>query len=341
MKTKITIHDIAKRLKITSATVSRALNDSPEISEKTKKIVRREADKLNYQRNKVATSLRSGRSNIIGVIIPSAENIFFGSVIHGISNLATTLGFDVLIYQSNELSKNEIQGVETFISSNVDGILASLAKDTQHYDHFLKAQRTGIPVVLFDRVLNNAEIPSVVIDDYRGAYMATDHLIRQGYKKIAHIAGPLNIKAFKDRLNGYKAALKAHKIKFNPAWIATSTITIDSGKEATKKLLSLATKPDAIVAVEDLTALGVLKELKLQKIKVPQQFGVFGFCNAPFSEHVTPGISSIDQRTVMMGEEAFRLIFDIITHKPKNKPTKIILDPLPVIRESSMRKDLL
>jgi LacI family transcriptional regulator len=337
VKTRTTIHDIGKNLGLTPATVSRALNDSSEISDKTKDIVRAEAKRLNYQRNKIASSLRSGRSNVIGVLIPSAEHVFFGSVILGISNLATEYGYDVLIYQSNEMSKNEVKGVNAFLSANVAGILASVAKDTEDYSHFISARKRGTPVVFFDRANDSLGIPSVVIDDFKGAYLATEQLILQGYKRVAHITGPLNIQAFRERLEGYKAALRKYKMKMNAKFIIEGNISIESGKENTRKLLSLHNPPDAIFAVEDLTALGTLKELKRQRIHVPKKFGVFGFCNDGFSAHVTPSISSIDQQTIVMGQEAFRLIHEVINQTIK-RDKKIILEPLLFIRESSQRK---
>lgn len=339
MKTKTTIHDIARKLGFTSATVSRALNDSNEISERTKKIVQAEAKRLNYQRNKLASSLRLGRSNVVGVIIPSAEHVFFGSVVHGISNMATQLGFDVLIYQSNEMSHMEAQGVKAFLSAHVDGILASVAKDTVDYSHFIDAKKSGVPIIFFDRANDSLGMPCVVIDDFKGAYLATEHLIKEGYKRISHINGPLNIQAFRRRLDGYKAALRDNKIKFNPEFVVPGNISIESGKQAMRQLLSLKTPPDALFAVEDTTALGATKELKRQKIKIPDEFGVFGFCNDGFSEHVTPSISSIDQQAVVMGQEAFRLMSDLINDNiRKDTSRKVVLEPRIIVRESSKRR---
>lgn len=339
MKNRTTIHDIAKSLKLTPATVSRALNNSSEISEKTKKIVVAEARRLNYKRNKVATSLRSGRTNVIGVIIPTAEHPFFGSVIHGISNLATAYGYDLIIYQSNELSENDAKGVNAFLSANVDGILASMAKDTTDFSHFREVRKEKIPLVFFDRTNDELGVPSVVIDDHKGGFLATEHLIKEGYKRIAHISGPLNIQAFRKRFEGYKAALKKYKISYNPKFLIEGNVSIESGAECTKKLMALPEPPDAIFTSEDFTALGALKELKARRISVPSRCGLFGFCNELFTEYVTPSVSSMDQRTVEMGEAAFRLINELITSKGRKKIEKqIILDPIPVFRQSSSRQ---
>ena len=179
MEAKTTIHDIARELNTTASTVSRALNDHPSISLATKKAVNQTAHKLNYRQNRIAASLRLGKSKILGVIIPSAEINFFGSVVHGIEKIANENGYNVLLYQSNELPDFEKKGIETFLRSRVDGVLASIAKETTRPDHFLEIKKRGIPLVLFDRADDDLGISSVVINDYKGAFKATEHLILQ------------------------------------------------------------------------------------------------------------------------------------------------------------------
>jgi LacI family transcriptional regulator len=339
LKKRTTLHDLAKELSITPATVSRALSDHPEISARTKEMVKAAALRLDYNRNNIASSLRSGKTHLIGVMIPTAELNFFGSVIHGISNIASAHGYDVLIHQSNESYDYEVKGIKAFMSARVDGIIASLARDTMDYSHLLNVKDINIPLVLFDRINGDLGIPSVVVDDYRGAYMATEHLIKQGYRRIAHISGPQHLKAFNDRLKGYLGALQANQITWNPDFIYQGNISLASGKEGVRSFMKLAEPPDAVFAVEDTTALGALKELKDQGVKVPEQFGLFGFCNDMVGEHITPSLSTVDQQTVVMGEEAFKLLYNII-HEKENAvsyPQKIVLDPLPVFRESSLK----
>lgn len=339
-KNSITLSDIASELKMTAATVSRALSDHPEISTKTKNIVREAAERLNYNPNRIASSLRSGKTHIIGVIIPTAENAFFGSVIHGITNVASQNGYSVLIHECDENYDLEVKGISTFIGARVDGIIASLSRNTVNYDHFLEVKKRNIPLIFFDRV-PDLDMPSVVIDGYHGAFRATQHLIDQGYKLIAHISGPTYIQTFADRQNGYLAALKANGITPDPAHIYAGNISIASGMEGLDALLGLANPPDAIFAAEDFTALGVLKALKSRKIQVPSEFGIFGFCNDIFSEHTTPSLSTMDQQTVTMGQEAFRLLQEIIHGDVKNFNglNKTVVEPIPVIRESSLRKN--
>src|ERR1700737_495891 len=206
---KTTIQDIAKVLNITAATVSRALNDHPGIKEATKKAVRETATRLNYRHNKIASSLRLGKSNIIGVIIPSAEINFFGSVVHGIEKIANENNYNVLIYQSNELYENEKKGVQTFLQSRVDGVLASISKETLNMDHYSEIKKRGVPLVLFDRASDALGVSSVVVDDYAGAFEATKHLIEQGCHRIAHIGGQQHVSIFNQRLKGYVDALNA------------------------------------------------------------------------------------------------------------------------------------
>ena len=341
MKNRITIQHLAKELNSTPATVSRALNNHPRISADTKKVVLELADRLNYRRNQLASSLRSGKSETIGVIIPSAEINFFGSVIHGIESIANTAGYNILIYQSNESPEYEIRAIESFIGAKVDGILASVAKETVDFTHFAALKNRGIPLVFFDRTNQSLNIPSVVVDDFKGGYLATEHLINQGYKRIAHIAGQQHLKIFEDRLKGYKAALKYYGFAIDEQLIYNGNVSISAGKEAMKHFFRLQKKPDAVFAVEDFTALGVIKAAKEMKINIPGELGVIGFANEAFDEHITPSLSSIDQQTTLMGKEAFTLLLDLINDKNTNhmKKCDIVLEPLPKFRESSLRNE--
>ncbi|HEY2720682.1 MAG TPA: LacI family DNA-binding transcriptional regulator [Chitinophagaceae bacterium] len=338
MSLKVTITDIANKLKTTPATVSRALNDHPSISEKRKKIIRETALRLNYKRNRIASSLRSGQTGLIGVIIPSAQINFFGSVVHGIESVANENGYNIIMYQSNESMEFEAKGIEAFLSARVDGILVSIAKDTTEYSHFLAAKSSNVPIVFFDRTNMDLGIHSVVIDDYKGAFIATSHLIEQGFKRVAHIAGPSHLKIFDDRLKGYIDALRKRKMNIDFNLIFPGDVSIDAGKKGVKHFLSLDNPPDAIFAVEDFTALGAIKELKEHKIKIPGDFGVMGFANEAFGEHITPTLSTIDQQTVEMGKESFRLLLQLINKtQGQSLPQKIILDPVPIFRESSQK----
>ena len=264
---------------------------------------------------------------------------FFGSVVHGIESIANKSGYNVLIYQSNESSEHEAKGIETFLSARVDGIMVSIAKDTKEYSHFIAAKKSNIPIVFFDRSNINLGIQSVLVDDYKGAFIATKHLIEQGYKKIAHISGPSHLKIFNDRLQGYMGALKEHHIAIDSQLIFQGDVSVEAGRSGIRHFLELPDRPDALFAVEDFTALGAIKELKDNGISIPTDFGVIGFANEKFGEHITPTLSTIDQQTVQMGKESFLLLMQLMNGDATNLAIdkSVILDPIPIFRNSSMR----
>jgi LacI family transcriptional regulator len=342
---RITIHDIAKKLNTSPSTVSKALNDHPSISTATKELIKTAAQNLNYKQNRLASSLRSGRTNIIGILIPSSEIGFFAAVVHGIERIARSKGYNVLLFQSNEMGEYEVEGIETLLMTSVDGIIASVAKETTNYDHFLEVKKRKVPLVLFDRTKDELAAPSVVVDDFKGAFMATEHLIQQGYTRIAHISGPQHIKIFNDRLCGYVEALRVNNLRVDDDLIRYGKNSVESGRAGAEWLFSRTKKPNAIFAAEDFTALGALQYAKQQGFKMPQQVGLIGFGNESFSPYVTPALSTIDQQAAQMGEEAFQLFIEALAFKNADngldlqemEPKKIVLDPVLLVRESSQR----
>ena len=340
MPNRTTIKHIAVELNLTPATISRALNDHHRISGKTKRLVNETASRLNYRQNKIASSLRTGRTHTIGVIIPSARINFFGSVVHGIETHANANNYRTLIYQSEESAQLEIKAIEAFLDARVDGILASLAKDVSDFSHYTQLKKRNVPLVFFDRSNDSLNFPSVVVDDFKGAYDATSHLIQQGYKRIAHLAGPQQFQIFQNRFRGYKAALIAHGISQEETLIYSGDISIDAGLKAADYFLQLSHPPDAIFSVEDFSALGLIKRFKERNVRIPQDIGIIGFANEDFDEYITPTLSSIDQQTVKMGQEAFRMLLGIIEGgaSASSLPNKIVLDPIPFYRESTLRE---
>lgn len=339
---KVTLTDIARELNITAATVSRALSNHPAIKESTKQSVREVAEKLRYQPNKIASSLRLGKSNIIGVIIPSAEINFFGSVVHGIEKVASEKNYNVLIYQTNESYDYEKRGVQTFLQSQVDGVLASISKETINLDHYIELKRRGIPLVLFDRAIDTLEVASVVVNDYAGAFAATKHLVSQGCRRIAHIGGQQHVSIFNQRLKGYIDALNVHNIPVDDDLIIYGKVSIQSGKECMNKLLALKERPDAVFAVEDFTALGAVQAMKAADVNIPGDIAIIGFANEPFGEYMSPSLSTVNQQTVHMGEAAAELFFDLLANRNQagQQPRKLILEPELICRQSSMKKGL-
>jgi len=315
MKKQITLQDIADALQTTRATVSRALNNDDSIGREMKKKVAAMAQQLGYRNNRIASSLRSGKSHIVGVLVPSAEISFFGSIVHGIDQIAREHGYSILLIQTEESQEKEIKGIDTLLALKVDGILASLTKETKDENHFHHALAEGTPVVLFDRVGNNSDIPCVVNNDFQGAMEATAHLIEKGYRKIAHIGGPQHLPIFEKRFLGYKAALSEAKIKFEQNWFVEGNVSIESGEKIVKEWLQKGFVPDAIFAVEDYTALGALNALKAANIKIPETMGLIGFANELFGKYITPTLSTMDQQTELMGKKAMELLLDILQQK--------------------------
>ncbi|MFT3702890.1 MAG: LacI family DNA-binding transcriptional regulator [Agriterribacter sp.] len=337
MKQLTTIHDIARELNIAVATVSRALNNHPAVKDTTRKAVQQTAKRLNYQPNKIATSLRLGRSRIVGVIIPSAEINFFGSVIHGIEKVMSQKGYSVLIYQSNELYEFEKKGIETFLRSQVEGVLASISKETINLEHYSALKVRNVPLILFDRANDSLGVPSVVVDDYQGAFAATRHLIEQGCRRIAHIGGQQHVAIFNQRLRGYIDALNVHNIPVNDDLIVYGKVSIQSGNECMQYLLDK--NPDAVFAVEDFTALGAVQAIKSAGKRIPEDIAVVGFANEAFGEYITPTLTTVNQQTNRMGEESANLFFDIL-HAGESfggSPQKLILQPELICRQSSLK----
>ena len=338
MSQPATILDIARELNIAVATVSRALNDHPAVKDTTRKAVQQMAKKLNYHPNKIATSLRLGRSKIVGVIIPSAEINFFFFVIFFIEKVMSENGYNVLIYQSNELYEFEKKGVETFLRSQVEAVLASISKNTINLDHYAALKKRNVPLILFDRANDSLGVPSVVVDDYRGAFNATRHLIEQGCVRIAHIGGQQHVTIFNQRLRGYIDALKVHNIPVDDNLIVYGKVSIESGRECMNQLLSQ--NIDAVFAVEDFTALGAIQSIKAANKKIPGDIAIVGFANEAFGEYITPSLSTVNQQTVHMGEEAAKLFFEIKNNKEWSKipSPKQVLQPELICRQSSIKK---
>ncbi|WP_423147092.1 LacI family DNA-binding transcriptional regulator [Rubrolithibacter danxiaensis] len=336
---KVTIHDIARELNITFSTVARALNDNPAISEATKKAVKETAKRLNYRQNKLASSLRSGRSNIIGIIVPSLDVSFFSSVVHGIEKIINQYGYSVLLYQSNESFNQETKGIETFLQSRVDGILASVSIETTDYEYYEEIKKRKVPLLLFDRDLKELNVPAVTVDDYRGGFIATEHLIKKGYTRIVHLGSNQNLSIFKERERGYADALKFHNIPVNEDLIIKGKLSVEFGREAIHQLILPGQSFDAVFAQEDFTGLGAMQQLKESGIKVPEEIGVIGFANEAFGAYVSPALSTIDQQTIRMGEEVALLFMRMLKDENPEPviPEKKVLDPILIERESTNR----
>ncbi|MBX0332630.1 LacI family transcriptional regulator [Pontibacter sp. HSC-14F20] len=338
-KTKVTIHDIAEKLNITASTVSRALNDNPRISDATKKAVLKTAKQLNYQPNNIAAALRHGKSYIIGVIVPTADRYFFASVVRGIEEIANNLNYKVIICQSYDNYEKEVQTIEALLNARVDGIIASIGKNTENFDHFKKVQSKGIPLVLFDRTTDELEVSQVMIDDYLGAYKTVEHLIQQGCKRIAHFTSPKKVSVFKERLRGYTDALRDYDIPYDEQLVIKGDLQLEDGREGMKKLLKLKQMPDAVFSASDYAAMGAMQVLKERDIQIPQQVALAGFSNEPFTSFTDPPLTTVDQRSIKMGNITAELFFEHFKSGEKGIVSqKTVLKPELIARKSSLRK---
>lgn len=338
MSRKTTIHDIADELGITASTVSRALNGNPRISEHTRNKVLKIAHELNYEHNQVASALRSGRTQLIGLLVPSINRSFFSSIIRGVEEVANSLGYHVIVSPSYEDLDNEKRVVKAFLSARVDGIIGSIGKNTRSFEHFQDVLNRGLPLVLFDRTTSHLQTSQVVIDDYQGAYLATTHLIKQGCRKIAHFTSEQKIDIYQDRLRGYVNALKNHEMVFDESLVFKGNLQLEDGQKHTRDLLASPQNFDGIFSASDYAAMGAMQVLKENGIKIPKEVSLVGFLNEPFTVFTDPPLSSVNQFPIEMGQIAANLFFEVLNSDQKKFiPRKTVLQPELIIRESSQR----
>jgi len=336
MKTpQLTIKDIARSLNVSISTVSRALKDHPDISQETKDMVRNYAEKFNYRPNVLALSLRRQRSYSIGLIIPAIVHHFFSSVISGIEELAHKEGYNLIICQSNENQYREMINLQTLTDHRVDGILVSLSKTTQSYEHFSDALDNGMPIVFFDRVCADLQADKVVTDDFEGGFIATDYLVSKGCKNIVHLAAPQHLQIGSDRRNGYCEALRKAGIEVREDRI----LKCDTREEVLtlkNHILNLAPELDGIFAVNDSTAITVIQILQQNGFRIPEDISVIGFGDGPNASIIKPELTTIVQKGYEMGRESVKLLLQRLNNPAAdiNFQTKVFKPSLK-IRQSA------
>lgn len=331
----VTIKDIARELKISASTVSRALKNHPDISEETKLAVNELAKKLNYQPNALALSLKQRRSSTIGVIIPEIVHYFFSSVISGIEDVAYDAGFNVIICQSNERYDREVANARTLLANRVDGILVSVSKETRDYNHFYNLRDHEVPLVFYDRVVPGFDADQIIIDDLDAAYRATKHLIDGGFKKIFHFAGPQNLLIGQQRKQGYINALIEAGIEVKNEWIIEAD-NFEKARNAAIKILEDKIPIDGIFAVNDLTAIGAMQTLQKRGVKIPHEIAIVGFSDGRLSGITDPTLTSVDQHGYEMGTMATEMLLKRIAAKDDYPYETKILNANLIIRGSSV-----
>jgi len=336
---EVTIYDIAKKLKISPATVSRGLKDHPRISKKTKKKIFELADKIGYRQNHFARNLRNQKTDTIGVIVPRLNSQFMSAVIAGIESLANKEGYNIVISQSSELSSKEAANAKTLFNNRVDGLLASLAYDTKELSHFDAFFKKNIPVVFFDRVMDHDNSTNVLIDNRKAAYEATKHLIQQGCKRVIHITAPPQQNVYIDRLKGYKQALAEHHLKFREEDVIIGNLSMEAGADAADAILKMKSLPDGVFVANDNAAVGCMLALKQKGIKIPDDIAFVGFNNDPLCCIIEPNLSTINYSGHEVGEVAARHLINHLTGVSVIHNTNtIILRSELIIRASSLKK---
>jgi len=337
-KKEITIYDLAKRLDISPTTVSRGLKDHPAININTKKRILDLAKELGYRSNTFASNLRKQNTNTIGVIIPRLDG-FMSSVISGIERIVNNAGYNLVITQSFESLDKEITNATTMFNSRVDGLIVSLSNDTKDLNHFKNFIKKGVPLLFFDRIAEDFPSTKVVIDNFKGGYTATKHLIEQGCKNILHITGTLNGKVYRDRFEGYKKALEDHQIAYHPEMFISNCLSEDKVIDYLRNtILKRKDLPDGIFITNDFTAAFVIKVLKEEGIKVPDDVAIMGFNNDQVSKVTEPPISTINYPSVEMGESIARILINHFEGRGDLSITNtVVLNTELVIRGSSLK----
>lgn len=332
----INLKRLSEELGLSISSVSKALRDSYEISPETKKRVLAMAEKLNYQPNPFASSLRRKKSATIAVVIPEIANNFFALAIDGIQMIAQEKGYHVLTYLTHESYKNEESTIRHLQGGRVDGVLISLCRDTASTAHLQSLHETGVPLVFFDRIPEDMECPTVTTDDYESGFKATEHLIKAGCKKIACLSLSSLLSITHKRMHGYRDALKKHKLKEDPKMIIECTNDNTHNLDVIKKLLSRKDRPDGIFATVEKLAISTYYVCNEIKLKIPQQLKVISFSNLRTASLLAPSLTTITQPAFEIGKESASLLFRMIEKKTfGNRIDKLVLKSSLIERNSS------
>ncbi|RYZ25762.1 MAG: LacI family transcriptional regulator [Chitinophagaceae bacterium] len=336
---EVTIYDIAKKLKVSPATVSRGLQDHPAISKKTKKKIFETVEAMGYRSNHFARNLRQQQTKTIGIIVHELNSNFITSVLAGIEKVTTEAGYDLIIAHSSESSTKEAANAKNLFYKRVDGLIASLSFDTTDLEHYKPFTDKGIPVVFFDRVEQDGNNTVVVIDNAKCGYIATQHLIEQGCKRIVHVTSSLKRNVYSQRYKGYRDALFDHNIEFNESWLIVSDLTEKAGIDAALQILKMKPLPDGVFITNDFVAAVCMRTLKEKGVTIPNDIAVVGFNNDAIGKLIEPALSTIDYPGIDMGEIAAR---NLINHLKGitniHQTNTIIVRSELIIRKSSLRK---
>lgn len=333
---QFTIKDLARKLSISPSTVSRALRDHPDISKETKQRVVAAAEKYNYQPNQLAQSLQKRRSSIIGVIVPAIRHDFFSTVISGIEEVAYENGYTIMVCQSNETLAREIINTQAMVANRVAGLLIAISSETTEFDHLAGVMAHGVPLVQFDRVVEELETSKVVVNDYRAAYEAVTHLIERGFRRIGHMAGQDGIALNRLRFEGYRDALRDNGLVYDPKFHLHGGYREEDGRDGARRYLAMDELPDAILAINDPVAVGLFAEFKRAGVRIPEDVALVGFSDTPAAALIEPPLTTVYQPAFEMGRTAVTLLMKQFDSEHDTfKPETVVLDTELLVRGSS------
>ena len=306
-----TIKQIAQALSVSVSTVSRALSDSHEISEETKKLIRAYAKKINYRSNPIARSLKNGRSNSIGILVSDIANSFFSQTINGIESIAYEKGYHVIITQSHDSYEKELSNLSHLASRSVDGILISMSSQTTNYEHVKELHERGMPIVFFDRIINEIDTFKVATDNFKASFEATKLLIKKGNRKIAFLGNAPQLSISIERLNGYKAALDESNIDLDEQMVKYCLEGGRNVEEISNALTYFSSATvDAIIIASDQVSISAMRVLS--KTPDAEKLTIIGFSNSDVIDLLSPRISYIRQNAFEIGQTAAQMLIKII-----------------------------
>lgn len=336
IKKRATIVDIAKKLNISTSTVSRALRNQANINKDTIEMVKKCAEELDYKPNEMAHYLRTGKNNTIGIILPEIIHYFFSTILHGVEEVASKAGFNVMVFRSQESYNKELDITQSLINARVSGVLASLSKETKHYNHFQELLDNDVHLVFYDRICIGILTDRVVVDDYAGALQAVEHLIKTGCRRIAFYSSPVHLEISKNRRNGYLDALRKHQIPIDNSLIHVCD-TREKAIELTPEVLAMPNPPDAFFAINDHTATGILYAVKKAGLKVPDDISIFGFSGGDLAIACDPMLTTVEQHGYEVGKAAAELLISKINGTTIGKYTNRIVKTKLMIRGTTRK----
>lgn len=338
-KKDITIYDIAQKLDLSSATVSRALKDNPSINKHTRKKIQDTAKALGYRHNTFASSLRKQKTNTIGVIVHELNSNFITSVLAGIEKVTTEAGYDLIIAHSSESYEKEAANALNLFHKRVDGLIASLAFNTKGLEHYKAFDEKGIPVIFFDRVEEKSDSTKVIIDNYKCGYQATQHLIEQDCRRIVLVTASLKRNVYAQRHKGYMDALYDNNIAFEKDRVLIKDLSEQCGVEAAMQILKMRPLPDGAFITNDFSAAVCMQTLKEHGIKIPEDIAVVGFNNDAIGKIIEPQLTTIHYPGIDMGEIAARNLINHLLGVSNIRHTQtIVVRSELIIRKSSLKK---